>query len=516
MKNNTENLDDDNELLDDTMELPLLEIEAEPLDSDAPGDDSTPRLQSQALLWLRHMESELDGLQARWGQLAAELGERDAALAAKDREIEERAADLRAAHEHDAVLNEKLVAAHAEIERMQLAEHQSRAEHEDLTRRFAARGTTNGALLGKIQDLELYIDGRQKDWSTLNAELAKQRADLSDRDRALEEKTKEGARLEDRVLELEKQCSEHIDRRRERDEAYETLERKLSEEVDTAQRLKTALAQNENAAQDALNVAEAAKQLLDSLQEDLQRRDGTIAELTARNDALAAVARESEKQAGELAEAQRALATLTEERDRLASSLAQAEAKVVELGRRAESAADEARTAQAQLAAVQAEVQKLEAELGDEHETLHLLDKNLKRINGLGASLQRAERGGGADDSSTSRSNVHYLGGADHGSRPRTKVFVSIDSPTTLRFPLSKQNTTIGRARESDIRINGQFISRIHARVLTYAAGTVIEDLGSKNGIFVNSRPISRCTLKDGDVVSLGGKLDLRYVELDA
>jgi pSer/pThr/pTyr-binding forkhead associated (FHA) protein len=85
-----------------------------------------------------------------------------------------------------------------------------------------------------------------------------------------------------------------------------------------------------------------------------------------------------------------------------------------------------------------------------------------------------------------------------------------------MRFPLNKQNTTIGRARESDIRINGQFISRIHARVLTYAAGTVIEDLGSKNGIFVNSRPISRCTLKDGDVVSLGGKLELRYVELDA
>jgi multidrug efflux pump subunit AcrA (membrane-fusion protein) len=334
------------------------------------------------------------------------------------------------------------------------------------------------------------------------------------RERSLEEKTNESARLHDKVLELEKQCSGHIDRRRERDEAYQALEQKLSEEIEAAKQLKTALAQNENTAKDALNVAEAGKQLLDSLQEDLQRRDATIAELVARNDALAALAAESEEKAAELAAAASALAALNKERDRLASSLAQADAKVAELGQSAETAAGEARTAQAELAARQAEVQRLEAELDDGHETLHLLDKNLKRINGLGASLQRAERGDDGD--SASRSNVHYIGGADHGARPRAKVLVGIDSPTTVRFPLNKQNTTIGRARESDIRINGQFISRIHARVLTYAAGTVIEDLGSKNGIFVNSRPISRCTLKDGDVVSLGGKLELRYVELDA
>jgi chromosome segregation ATPase len=516
MKNNTENLNDDNELSDDdTMELPLLDIEAEPLDSETPSGGSAPRPQSQALLWLKHMESELDGLQARWAQLAAELGERDAVLAAKDREIEERAADLLVAEEHGAVLNEKLVAAGAEMERMQLTARQSRAEHEDLARRFAALGTTNGILLGKIQDLELYIDGRQKDWSTLHAELAKHRADLSDKDRSLEEKTKESAHLHDRALELEKQCSDLIDRQREREEAYRALEQKLSQEVDAAAQLKAALAQNENATKDALDVAEATKQLLDSLQEDLQRSDGAIAELTARNDALAALAGESETLTLKLVEAEHALATLANERDELASSLAQAGAKVVELGRKADTAADEARTAQGQLAGLQAEVRRLEAELGDGHETLHLLDKNLKRINVLGASLQGVERGGGTEWS-TSRSNVHYIGGADHGARPRTKVFVSIDNPTTLRFPLNKQNTTIGRARESDIRINGQFISRIHARVLAYAAGTVIEDLGSKNGIFVNSRPISRCTLKDGDVVSLGGKLDLRYVELDA
>jgi pSer/pThr/pTyr-binding forkhead associated (FHA) protein len=41
----------------------------------------------------------------------------------------------------------------------------------------------------------------------------------------------------------------------------------------------------------------------------------------------------------------------------------------------------------------------------------------------------------------------------------------------------------------------------------------VIEDAGSKNGILVNSERVKRCILRDGDIVSLGGELDLRFVD---
>jgi pSer/pThr/pTyr-binding forkhead associated (FHA) protein len=95
-------------------------------------------------------------------------------------------------------------------------------------------------------------------------------------------------------------------------------------------------------------------------------------------------------------------------------------------------------------------------------------------------------------------------------------MLVSLEGDGNLTFLLHKQNTTIGRSRRSDIRINGQFVSRIHARLLTHAIGTIIEDLGSKNGLLVNSQPVTRRVLQDGDIVSLGGKLDLKYVELDA
>jgi hypothetical protein len=149
----------------------------------------------------------------------------------------------------------------------------------------------------------------------------------------------------------------------------------------------------------------------------------------------------------------------------------------------------------------------------------------MQRINILGASLKRIDRRDTqapellpttALSDQRSDSNVHYIGPPEIAPDSAKKMLVSLQGEGNLRFALHKQNTTIGRSRRSDIRIEGQFVSRIHARVLTHAIGTIIEDLGSKNGILVNAEPVTRCVLRDGDIVSLGGKLDLRYVELDA
>lgn len=82
-----------------------------------------------------------------------------------------------------------------------------------------------------------------------------------------------------------------------------------------------------------------------------------------------------------------------------------------------------------------------------------------------------------------------------------------------IDYPLVKDEMTIGRGKSSDIRIASHFISRIHARISTCGRATVIEDAGSKNGILVNSERVTRRELHDGDVVSLGGELDLKYVD---
>jgi pSer/pThr/pTyr-binding forkhead associated (FHA) protein len=47
--------------------------------------------------------------------------------------------------------------------------------------------------------------------------------------------------------------------------------------------------------------------------------------------------------------------------------------------------------------------------------------------------------------------------------------------------------------------------------VLLYGSKTVIEDLNSTNGTFVNAERINRRTLKEGDIVTLG-KSEFRFV----
>jgi pSer/pThr/pTyr-binding forkhead associated (FHA) protein len=92
-------------------------------------------------------------------------------------------------------------------------------------------------------------------------------------------------------------------------------------------------------------------------------------------------------------------------------------------------------------------------------------------------------------------------------------MFISLDDDGETRYPVSKDMATIGRSWKSDIRIQSVFVSRTHARLREENSRLVIEDAGSKNGILVNSEPTGRCVLRDGDIVSLGGKLSLKFVE---
>jgi len=63
----------------------------------------------------------------------------------------------------------------------------------------------------------------------------------------------------------------------------------------------------------------------------------------------------------------------------------------------------------------------------------------------------------------------------------------------------------IGRGGEAEILIDASRVSRHHALVVVSEGGVVIEDLGSKNGTFVNEVRIEApAQLEDGDEVRLG------------
>lgn len=77
-----------------------------------------------------------------------------------------------------------------------------------------------------------------------------------------------------------------------------------------------------------------------------------------------------------------------------------------------------------------------------------------------------------------------------------------------VRHPLTPPGFTIGRGSEADLRINDPGVSRKHARVNVDGSGNdltiTIEDLGSTNGIVVNSSRVERATLTDGTRIEIG------------
>ena len=87
-------------------------------------------------------------------------------------------------------------------------------------------------------------------------------------------------------------------------------------------------------------------------------------------------------------------------------------------------------------------------------------------------------------------------------------------------IPLERDNVTIGRALEADVRLNDSRASRLHARITTEEnPGTNetfyrISDLGSTNGTLVNGELISEVLLNDGDKIVIGDNL-FRFDMLD-
>jgi len=73
----------------------------------------------------------------------------------------------------------------------------------------------------------------------------------------------------------------------------------------------------------------------------------------------------------------------------------------------------------------------------------------------------------------------------------------------------------IGRGRDADIRIQGDGISRQHARIRVGIEDVQFEDLGSTNGSFVNGERASRCPLQDGDKIQLGSATILKFTYQD-
>jgi DNA-binding winged helix-turn-helix (wHTH) protein len=71
-------------------------------------------------------------------------------------------------------------------------------------------------------------------------------------------------------------------------------------------------------------------------------------------------------------------------------------------------------------------------------------------------------------------------------------------------FTLVSGENSIGRDPDSTVQVDHAAVSRRHARIVVVDPTATIEDLGSRNGTFVNGRRISRADLHDGAILGLG------------
>jgi serine phosphatase RsbU (regulator of sigma subunit) len=85
-----------------------------------------------------------------------------------------------------------------------------------------------------------------------------------------------------------------------------------------------------------------------------------------------------------------------------------------------------------------------------------------------------------------------------------------------LEVPLEEDSLVIGRSSASDLVVRDRFLSRRHARLFRREDQLVLEDLGARNGTFVNHKQISSPTVvHPGDDIRLAGSL-LQLIDTEA
>jgi hypothetical protein len=119
------------------------------------------------------------------------------------------------------------------------------------------------------------------------------------------------------------------------------------------------------------------------------------------------------------------------------------------------------------------------------------------------------------DDTSLLVSSEAKLSYADV-VRP-TIAQLTVESPEsgTRVIPLTEPEYLIGRHRDNTIQLNDPGVSGFHARLYLGAQGYIVEDLKSRNGIWVNGARVYHATLAHGDRLHIG-QTDLLFEVLFA
>jgi hypothetical protein len=196
----------------------------------------------------------------------------------------------------------------------------------------------------------------------------------------------------------------------------------------------------------------------------------------------------------------------------------QVAAQLVELRdreQRLRAAVAELGTLRAQLDSSRSDVARLEQTIADKDRALQARDARIATLH------EELKQRFGAMEPRTGPDSVAPLdtaavvlpnardAAAESASTP---VLVCLTGDAPRRFALTKTAVTVGRGPQCDLQILTHFVSREHARLTFDGGATFIEDLGSRNGVFVNSVRVDRRDLQQGDLITIG-ETQFRFVE---
>ena len=85
-------------------------------------------------------------------------------------------------------------------------------------------------------------------------------------------------------------------------------------------------------------------------------------------------------------------------------------------------------------------------------------------------------------------------------------AFLEIIGATPGKLELGEsEEVVIGRTPDCHIQLLVENVSRKHARIIYINEEYKIEDMGSTNGIYINGIKVEKCSLRDQDLLEIGG-----------
>jgi chromosome segregation ATPase len=194
----------------------------------------------------------------------------------------------------------------------------------------------------------------------------------------------------------------------------------------------------------------------------------------------------------------------------------QVAAQLVELHdreQRLRAATSELEGVRGELAGIRAELESsrtsiagLERAVADKDRALEARDARIATLHD-----ELKQRAAGPDRRGTAEMSLPALDSpVEDGLSLPALICLTGDAPK--RFALTKKTIIVGRGPQCDLQIVTHTVSREHARLTMNGGVTLIEDLGSRNGVFVNAVRVDRRQLRQGDLVTIG-ETEFRFIE---